>query len=184
MEEKTFWNEEWKELSFDDIRTKARYEISNYGRIKSYAMDPINGKILKGGEIRGYKTFVILDLNTNKSVTKYVHKLVAESFMPKSSDQEIYVIHLDYEKGNNYFKNLKWATKTQKEKHQFSNTAYSRKGIISYSKLTVSDVIRIKKKLKRDKTTRLKMIAKQFGITHTQLNRIRSGENWGHVVID
>jgi hypothetical protein len=22
------------------------------------------------------------------------------------------------------------------------------------------------------------MIAKQFGITHTQLNRIRSGENW------
>jgi hypothetical protein len=25
------------------------------------------------------------------------------------------------------------------------------------------------------------MIAKQFGITHTQLNRIRSGENWGYV---
>jgi hypothetical protein len=29
-----------------------------------------------------------------------------------------------------------------------------------------------------------KMIAKQFGITHTQLNRIRSGENWGYVTID
>jgi hypothetical protein len=28
------------------------------------------------------------------------------------------------------------------------------------------------------------MIAKQFGITHTQLNRIRSGENWGYVKID
>jgi DNA-binding Xre family transcriptional regulator len=32
--------------------------------------------------------------------------------------------------------------------------------------------------LRSDKN-RLKMIAKQFGITHTQLNRIRSGENWG-----
>ena len=29
-----------------------------------------------------------------------------------------------------------------------------------------------------------KMIAKQFGITHTQLNRIRSGENWGYVVVE
>jgi DNA-binding Xre family transcriptional regulator len=32
----------------------------------------------------------------------------------------------------------------------------------------------IKKMLRSDKN-RLKMIAKQFGITHTQLNRIRSG---------
>ena len=28
-----------------------------------------------------------------------------------------------------------------------------------------------------------KMIAKQFGITHTQLNRIRTGEDWGHVEV-
>ncbi len=41
----------------------------------------------------------------------------------------------------------------------------------------------IKKLLKNEKN-RLKMIAKQFGITHTQLNRIRSGENWKHVTID
>ena len=41
----------------------------------------------------------------------------------------------------------------------------------------------IKKMLKSDKN-RLKMIAKQFGITHTQLNRIRSGENWKNVKID
>jgi DNA-binding Xre family transcriptional regulator len=41
----------------------------------------------------------------------------------------------------------------------------------------------IKKMLQHD-NTRLKMIAKQFGITHTQLNRIRSGENWSYVKID
>jgi transcriptional regulator with PAS, ATPase and Fis domain len=50
-------------------------------------------------------------------------------------------------------------------------------------KLTETKVIMIKKMLQHD-NTRLKMIAKQFGITHTQLNRIRSGENWGYVKID
>lgn len=50
-------------------------------------------------------------------------------------------------------------------------------------KLTESKVRIIKKLLKND-NNRLKMIAKQFGITHTQLNRIRSGENWKHVTIE
>jgi hypothetical protein len=40
------------------------------------------------------------------------------------------------------------------------------------------------KKLLRNNKNRLKMIARQFGITHTQLNRIRSGENWKYVVLE
>ncbi|HEY1055094.1 MAG TPA: hypothetical protein VGE24_08170, partial [Emticicia sp.] len=47
-------------------------------------------------------------------------------------------------------------------------------------KLTETKVRMIKKMLQNE-NTRLKMIAKQFGITHTQLNRIRSGENWGYL---
>jgi hypothetical protein len=31
--------------------------------------------------------------------------------------------------------------------------------------------------------TRLKMIAKQFGVSEMQIRRIASGENWGHVKI-
>jgi len=50
-------------------------------------------------------------------------------------------------------------------------------------KLTESKV-RIIKKMVVAKKTRLKTIAKQFGITHTQLNRIRSGENWKNVTIE
>jgi predicted transcriptional regulator len=50
-------------------------------------------------------------------------------------------------------------------------------------KLTESDVKVIKKMLKNEKT-RFSQIARQFGITHTQLNRIRKGQNWGHVTID
>ena len=45
------------------------------------------------------------------------------------------------------------------------------------------EVIRLKKKLKRSNNPLYK-IAKEFGITHTQLNRIRKGENWGHIEVD
>ncbi|WP_317128977.1 NUMOD4 domain-containing protein [Mangrovivirga cuniculi] len=34
--EKDYWNEEWKKLTFDDIHPDEHYEISNYGRVKSY----------------------------------------------------------------------------------------------------------------------------------------------------
>lgn len=36
---------------------------------------------------------------------------------------------------------------------------------------------------KPDQRTRLKMIAKQFGVSEMQIRRIKSGENWGQVKI-
>jgi DNA-binding Xre family transcriptional regulator len=34
-----------------------------------------------------------------------------------------------------------------------------------------------------NRKTRLKMLAKQFGISEMQVSRIKSGENWGHIKI-
>jgi transcriptional regulator with PAS, ATPase and Fis domain len=96
------------------------------------------------------------------------------------------VIHVDYEKQNNYYENLKWVTKTEMIDHNRENPAFINRVIPRRTKnykLTESKVRIIKKLLKND-NNRLKMIAKQFGITHTQLNRIRSGENWKHVTIE
>ncbi|MCK5908181.1 MAG: HNH endonuclease, partial [Flavobacteriales bacterium] len=90
-------------------------------------------------------------------------------------------------KTNNKHGNLKWASKTEKEEHHKTNPAYlnyDRRGIIRNAKLTETEVIRLKKFLKRNPNTRLKVIAKQYGITHTQLNRIKNGVNWGHIKID
>jgi predicted DNA binding protein len=53
------------------------------------------------------------------------------------------------------------------------------------AKLTESKVRLLKKKIfDPNRKTRLKMLAKQFGISEMQLYRIKSGENWGHVKID
>ena len=171
----------WKPLKINGLAENEIYDISNYGRIKSYKVIKKEGSIIKGSTLKGYKILNI-KLENKKRTTKYIHKLVAESFIPKDNNLQQYVIHLDFEKNNNHIDNLKWVTQETMFAHQKINPNYKR-GTINYSKLTETDVIRLKKKLKRGKN-KLYKLAKEFGITHTQLNRIRKGENWGHVKID
>ena len=114
-----FWNEEWKELVFEEGALKKRYAISNYGRIVSY-LDNINeGSLIKGGLLQGYVTLPMRP--HGKSKTFYVHKLVAEFFLTKENDNQTYVIHIDYNKKNNFFRNLKWADKNEMMAHQKEN---------------------------------------------------------------
>ncbi len=178
--------EQWVDLviEVEDVPNPPKYAISNFGRIKSFQGSSA-GKLIKGSVIQGYKSLNIR-LPKGKSFNRYVHKVIAEAFIDKPSDKHIFVIHLDYDKLNNHFENLKWETRIGVVEHNRKNPNVLNKKIPSTSKqykLTETKVRLIKKMLKAD-TTRLKMIAKQFGITHTQLNRIRKGENWGHVTIE
>ena len=173
--------ERWVPLQIEEMAKSERYDISNFGRIKSYKVNKEEGSIIKGSTLKGYKILNI-KLENGKRTTKYIHKLVAESFIPKDNPYQEYVIHLDFDKNNNHIDNLKWVTQETMFAHQKINPNY-RRGAINYAKLTETDVIRLKKKLKRGKN-KLYKLAKEFGITHTQLNRIRKGENWGHVKID
>lgn len=176
-----FVGEIWKLIRISGMASNEIYEISNFGRIKSFKVDKENGIIIKGSTLKGYKILNVR-LEEDKRTTKYIHKLVAENFIPKDNEQQQYVIHLDFDKNNNHIENLKWVTRETMFAHQKINPNYKR-GAINYSKLTETDVIRLKKKLARGKN-KLYKLAKEFGITHTQLNRIRKGENWGHVTID
>lgn len=178
----TFWNEEWKDLEISDLAPGEHYQISNYGRIKSFKTDPEEGTILKGSNIGGYKS-VTLRNKMNKRVAKYIHRLVAQAFLEQPSPDYKYVIHLDFNKVNNHVSNLKWATKKEKEIHQNINPNFVRtKSQIKYSKLTEAKVRLLKRKINDPKRkTRLKMLARQFGISEMQLYRIKRGENWGHI---
>jgi hypothetical protein len=182
---RSFWNEKWAKIIFDEIENAPHYEVSNYGRLKSFQTNPKEGTIIKGSVIQGYRSLNIRAAG-GKTINRYVHKLVAEYFTEKESDDHVFVIHLDFEKQNNYYENIKWVTKETMIAHSKENPAFINRVIPRRTKnykLTESKVRIIKKLLKND-NNRLKMIAKQFGITHTQLNRIRSGENWKHVTID
>ncbi|CAN5550713.1 hypothetical protein BH23BAC1_BH23BAC1_12010 [soil metagenome] len=174
-------NEIWREIDFGSDNIHPKYEISNYGRIKSYAVDPEKGVIIKGSIVQGYNT-INIRLPDKKLINRYVHKLVAQAFLNGKTTDQQYVIHLDYNKANNYVHNLKWVSKQELYEHNNNNPAVRKKRTTGY-KLTETKVKVIKRLLKANKT-RLSLIAKRFNITHTQLNRIRSGENWGHVTLD
>lgn len=180
----TYWNEVWQDLWLDDLAKGERYQISNYGRIKSYKTDQKEGTVLKGSNIGGYKS-VTLRNKMNKRVAKYIHRVVAQTFLEVPSPDHRYVIHLDFNKTNNHVSNLRWATKKEKEMHQNINPNFVRtKSQIKYSKLTEAKVRLLKRKISDPKRkTRLKMLARQFGISEMQLYRIKRGENWGHIEI-
>lgn len=182
----SFWNEKWVDIPFPEAENPPLYKVSNYGRLRSFQSDPQDGDIIGGSKIQGYKSLNIR-VQGNKSLNRYVHKLVADFFLPQENDEnKKFVLHLDHDKLNNHWENLKRATRDEMTIHNRENPAVKDRVIPKRTKnykLTESKVIMIKKMLKSDKS-RLKMIAKQFGITHTQLNRIRSGENWGHVKLE
>ncbi len=175
-----YLNEKWKEIDFETNLPHDRYEISNYGRVKSFAIDKQNGRMLKGGNVNGYQSITI---RFGKRISRqyYIHRLVAETFLPKNRVDCHFVVHLDYDKQNNSVYNLQWVTEEELNAHNNTNPNVLKKRTTGY-KLTESEV-RVIKRLLKSRKTRLSMIARQFGITHTQLNRIRSGENWGHVKV-
>lgn len=183
--QKNYWNEVWKPLLVAGISPKEKYLISNHGRVRNIKNGKENPVLVKPSNIAGYPALT-LRRESGKSTTRYIHKLVAEHFITKPSEDKKFVLHLDYNKTNNFLNNLLWATKAEKEAHQQENSTW-RKSVskVSYSKLNESKVKLLKMKIHDpNRRTRLKMLAKQFGISEMQLYRIKSGENWGYVKID
>lgn len=188
-----FPNEEFKEF-FTEDKLKLRYAVSNKGRLISFE-DNINfGRELKGGKTDGYRMFKYKIFSNGKVKNKhiFVSKLVAQHFIPKTSEDQLYVLHLDRKRDNDDYRNLKWATR--EEMIDFGNKSplmmQARINLIEHNKmangrkLTVTKVMLIKKILARpNQRTRIKMIAKQFGVSEMQIHRIKSGENWGHITL-
>lgn len=189
-----FPNEKWKEFELE-YKTKFRYAISNFGRLISFKDKIENGRLLKGAKSDGYNLFRYKMVKGKKIVNRqiFVRKLVAENFLPKPQKDQVFVLLLDRNRNNNYVGNLKWATREEMLEHMKKSPMViaARKKMIEQKKklgqghkLTSSTVKIIKKRiLNPNRKTRMKIIAKQFGISEMQLYRIKSGENWGHVTI-
>ena len=190
-----FPNEQWKEFH-PEHKLKNRYAISNYGRLISFTDTIENGSLLKGALADGYTVFRY-KIYANKKITNktiFVRKLVAENFLEKTSEDQTFVLLLDRNRTNNFVGNLKWATKEEMIEHskkspiviQTRKKQIERKRQLGQgNKLTSTTVKIIKKRIfDPNRKTRMRIIAKQFGISEMQLYRIKSGENWAHVTID
>jgi hypothetical protein len=186
-------NEKWKKVDLEH-ELHNNYAVSNYGRLLSYTKKFDDGTILKAGKVEGYPIFRYKKKGPRKvkHFHHFIHKLVAEGFVKKTSPKHNSVIHLDFKKDNNKASNLKWVTRAEMLSHTRKNPAViaAKKKLVEYNrnapgkKLTEAKVKQLKKKIfSPHRKTNLKDIAIQFNISEMQLYRIKNGKNWGHVKI-
>lgn len=115
--------EEWKPIvGFED-----EYDISSIGRVRSLDREIVfndGRKRVFRGKIKtvninpnGYKAVGLS--RHHKTITKYIHKLVAESFIDNPNNYNV-VNHIDGNKLNNCFTNLEWTTFSDNSLHSYN----------------------------------------------------------------
>lgn len=89
------------------------YEVSNCGNVKSLARRDRNNRGVSERILRmaantsGYNRVILAKDGTRK--TCYVHRLVAEAFIPNGNELPM-INHIDENKLNNRVENLEWCT--------------------------------------------------------------------------
>lgn len=188
-----YGNEIFREIE-TAIPLKYKYAVSNRGRFISFSENFNDGRLLKGSLCDGYRTFRYKRTENGITIRKtlFIYKLVAEFFIPKTSEDQQHVLHLDYVRDNDLVKNLKWATYEERLEHykKSPHVIKSKQNLIEHNlkadgrKLTSTRVMYLKKLLNDpNNKTRMKMLARQFGISEMQVSRIKRGENWGHIKV-
>lgn len=103
-------NEIWK-----PIKQYPGYEVSSLGRIKSYKVNKINGKLLSGKDSKGY---VGIDIRINgKTKQELLHRLVLSTFCPVEGWEELTVNHKNGNRKDNRLENLEWMTISENNSH-------------------------------------------------------------------
>ena len=109
--------EVWKQIDRDK-RIKPLYEISSWGRIRNHT----TGKLLSPDTDKDGYYKVSLQGYSGKKIKKFVHRLVAEYFIENDDPiSKTQVNHIDFNKKNDYYKNLEWTTPVYNIHHAVSH---------------------------------------------------------------
>lgn len=121
--------EDWKWIK----GYEGQYQISNYGRIKSFKKTE-GGYILSNQNATGdYLRIVLKNSVTKKNKSKAIHQLVAEHFIGERP-QGYHVHHKDGNKQNNIVSNLEYIHPKEHRKETQKTNPQIVTGIVNYNK--------------------------------------------------
>ena len=166
--------EVWKKIGFGG----GNYEISNYGRVKSFHKGKV--KILKPSlHDCGYLYVELYERGKCRKCK--IHRLVAEGFIPNPENKPT-VDHILNNKFDNFVGNLRWATMAENNQYAYDTEAKKSAQDSYQSKLTNEQVIYCRKVYdSSDKKFNLPALAKQFGVALNTMSKIISGKTYKNV---
>jgi hypothetical protein len=186
------------------------YQVSSFGRVKSFKQDKINGKILK--ECEDSRNYFIVSLCTNnRKTTKLIHILEYETFNGYKLKSDECVHHKDENKENNYYENLKKMNISDHQKfHNIGEKNYNfgkhrsdevKNKISEKNKGECHPMFGIKRsgeksgnhKLTERKIIQIKMlfklgfknieISKIYNISPEEISSIKNKRSWSHIKV-
>lgn len=170
----------WKDITgFEGI-----YQISNYGNVKSLeriTQGEFGDRHLKEKLLKPFKTYQgynRITLNLDKQKHFFVHRLVAEAFIPNTENKP-FVNHKDGIRDNNYYKDLEWCTSSENMIHSIDilKRPILKGEKIGNSKLKKEDILFI-----RTSNLNGRELAKKFNVCFQLISNIKLNKVWKHVI--
>lgn len=171
----------WKDIKgFEGL-----YQVSDTGKVKRISSEVtsitgqkyiVPGRMLKTTLTgRGYPTVTLS--KQGKVKRYYVHRLVAEAFIPNPENKPT-VNHINGNKLQSNVENLEWSTYSDNNQHAY-NTGLKASGEGQYkAKLTEEDVKKIKK---QGKYTTYQNIADEYNVSKATVRDVLTGKTWKNI---
>jgi hypothetical protein len=150
------------------------YEVSEFGEVRratrartSPAGKQLNPNLAK----RGYLVVSLVGDQGPKSRT--IHRLVCEAFHGPCPPDKEQAAHIDGDRLNNHFSNLRWATRSENERDKERHGTGKQGERHHAAKLNWEDVRAI-----RESTASIGELAALYGVTKSRISSLRRNEGW------
>ena len=169
--------EEWRPV----VGFEERYEVSNRGRVRSYATGNGNRRrvpiVLEPGCCNGYENYVLS--KDNRKFNKKGHRMVLEAFVGAQPPNKPECLHGNGIRNDNRPSNLRWGTRKENAQDAVKHrTLAGEKN--GRAKLTVAAVRQIRNRYAQGETT-YKKLAARYGVSKAMIGFAVTRRTWKDV---